>query len=88
MANRVLLLAPVLFLTACLTEAGPCGDYCDYVCACHAGEPGFDCEECRTVYSDADPELQDECETELNSLQQSDEANGEGCQSPTDTAAG
>ena len=91
MANRVLPAVPLLLasvLGSCLTEAGPCTDYCDYICACHEGEAGFDCDECRTVYSDADPELQDECETELTTVQQADEANGTGCDAGEDTAAG
>lgn len=87
MSIRLFAAPVVLLLTGCLTEAGPCTDYCDYICACHAGEPEYDCAECRTVYSDADPELQDECETELTTLQQQDEADGTGCVSGEDTAA-
>lgn len=89
MTIRSLLPFLVLPVTSCLVEAGPCTDYCDYICSCHAGEEGYDCEECRTVYSDADPELMDECETELTTLQQEDEANGTGCfDDGGDTASG
>ena len=80
-------LLPFLGLAACLTDAGPCQDYCDYICSCHAGEPAYDCQQCRTTYTDADPQLQDECQTELDDLQQSDNENGTGCVEGTDTAA-
>ena len=36
----------------------------------------------------ADPELMDACQTELTNLENEDEANGTGCSSPEDTAAG
>lgn len=69
-----------LLLLACTVDTGPCQDYCDYICECHAGEEGYDCEECRTVYGGADAELQDECETELLALQDADAAAGNSCE--------
>lgn len=98
MANRLTRALPALAplfglllslgLSSCLTDAGPCQDYCDYICSCHAGEPEYDCQQCRTTYSDADPQLQDECQTELDDLQSTDNENGTGCVSGEDTAAG
>lgn len=62
------------------TEAGPCADYCDYICECHAGEADYDCEGCRAEYAGgADPDLQDECETALVDLQAYDAETGHEC---------
>lgn len=77
----------LLTALACLTEIGPCQDYCDYICECHAGEEGFDCEQCRTEYAEVDSDLEDECETSLVDLRSEDEANGTGCDEGVDTAA-
>lgn len=87
---RRLLLALLAPLAACtFTDAGPCDDYCDYICDCHAGEPEYDCEGCRVEYAGgADPELQDECETELGDLQDQDEAEGHVCGAAADTGVG
>lgn len=73
---------------SCMPSGGPCMDYCDYVCECHAGDEGFDCDACATVYEEADAETQDACQTELTTLQNDDQANGTGCDAPEDTAAG
>ncbi|MFN7146422.1 MAG: hypothetical protein ACK4YP_21795 [Myxococcota bacterium] len=88
-ATRMLvsaLLASVALAPACFgtSFADPCQDYCDYICECHAGEEGYDCEQCRTEYTSSDPALQDECETSLVDLQGEDQANGTGCESPVD----
>ena len=60
-------------------SSGPCQDYCDYICECHDGEPGFDCAQCMTEYADADPATQDECETALLDQQDADAAAGLSC---------
>lgn len=85
---RLLLVAAAGFLGSCMPEGGPCVAYCDYVCTCHEGEAEYNCEDCRTVYDGADPELMDACQTELTNLENEDEANGTGCSTPEDTAAG
>lgn len=77
----------LLWLLACFTEAGPCTDYCDYICECHAGEADFDCDGCRAEYADADPELQDECIDELAALEQEDEDAGHECTGAGDDTA-
>ncbi len=81
-----LLLATLL---GCLpTAAGPCDEYCTYMCSCHAGDDGFDCDQCRTEYAAADPALQDTCEIELNNQIDQDDAAGVSCDGGgTDTAA-
>lgn len=88
MRNALLLLLPLGFLGSCGAEAGPCQNYCDYICSCHEGEADFDCESCYTEYSQPDPQLDDECSTELTTLKADDQANGTGCSGDTtDTAA-
>ncbi len=68
--------------------SGPCQTYCDYMCACHDGEAGFDCAQCFTEYGDADPATQDACETALLDQQAADsQANLECNPTEEDTAA-
>lgn len=74
----VLLGLGVGVLTACEDE--PCGRYVDYMCACHDGEPGFDCAELQQVYADADPSVQDQCAIDLADQQDEDDANGVSCE--------
>ncbi len=57
----------------------PCDDYVDYICTCHADDPDFDCDELRTVFADADPDLQDQCEIDLATQQEQDDADGLEC---------
>jgi hypothetical protein len=66
------------FGMACFEEE-PCDRYVDYVCQCHDGEEGFDCEEFRLVYADAAAGVQDECAIALDELQAADEAAGLTC---------
>jgi hypothetical protein len=68
----------VAALGACETE-DPCQEYVDYVCACHDGEAGYDCEELRDTYADPDPELQNQCELDRAALEEEDRANGVEC---------
>jgi hypothetical protein len=51
----------------------------DYVCDCHDGEEGFDCDELQRVLADADQELQQDCVVELDELQAKDQAEGLEC---------
>jgi hypothetical protein len=67
------------FLIACTTSAGPCDDYCSYICDCHAEDSGYNCDDCFTSYDGADASLQDECESSLITLKDADEAAGLTC---------
>ena len=67
-----LMLAAVFLVPACLYD--PCDDYVDYICTCHDGDPDFDCDEFRTIYDEAPPDVQDQCLTELNIQMDEDEA--------------
>lgn len=75
------LAAPLALLAGCFgAEIGdPCVEYCDYICECHPNDPNYDCDACRTSLGESDPALQDECETELVTLQEADQQNGDGC---------
>jgi hypothetical protein len=77
------MLLPLLLLACFGTSSDPCQDYCDYICDCHAGESGYDCDSCRTEYATTDAELQDECETTLIDLQDEDDAAGHTCAADT-----
>ena len=77
-------MAALVGLPSCLdTATAPCTDYCDYICSCHPDDGDVTCNDCRTIYSDDDASLQDECETSLTDLQNADAAAGTDC--PTDT---
>jgi hypothetical protein len=92
-AASLLRLAPIALFAAallpgCFGSSGPCDDYCQYVCDCHEGEEGYDCDQCFSEYSGADPETQDECETSLDDLKAADDAAGHTCDTTgSDTAA-
>jgi hypothetical protein len=71
-------IAMALWMAGCETE-DPCQEYVDYVCQCHDGEEGYDCEELRATYADPDPELQNQCELDRAALEQQDQENGVEC---------
>jgi hypothetical protein len=68
-------------------SAGPCADFCDYVCSCEDGSDtaSLSCADCSTIYTDDDAALQDECETALTDRQNADREAGIDCSG--DTAA-
>ena len=68
-----------LGLVAC-EEKNHCDDYVDYMCECHADDPNFNCDEQRSIYEEASLDQQNECAIELDSQEQSDQENGEGCE--------
>jgi len=70
---RIPTVALMLLFVAATCEELPCDQYVDYMCACHEDDPGFDCEELSLALSDADPELQDQCEIDL-AEQEADDA--------------
>jgi hypothetical protein len=59
--------------------ADPCQDYVDYLCDCHAGEPGYDCETLQQTYSAPDAALQDQCALDLEAQQAQDAEDGLAC---------
>ena len=67
-----------LSTSGCFEE--PCQDYVDYVCSCHEDDPEFDCDYLRTIYEDAEPDVQDSCAISLDELQSEDEAEGYYCE--------
>ncbi|MEZ4319347.1 MAG: hypothetical protein R3F61_17670 [Myxococcota bacterium] len=60
-------------------EETPCDRYVDYMCACHDGEPGVDCNDLIDVYAGAGPDVQDQCAIDLSDQEQADEAAGLTC---------
>ena len=52
-------------LTACGGEDN-CGEYVDYMCACHEEDDDFDCEELRNAYENPSSSEQDDCAVELD----------------------
>jgi hypothetical protein len=65
-------------LLGCEPE-NPCDDYVDYMCSCHDGEEGVDCDELGLTYTGADPDVQDECAVLLDEQQQADDDAGVTC---------
>ena len=70
------------FFTLVACEDQPCDRYIDYVCACHADNPEFDCAELQVVLAGAEPEIQDTCAVDLADLEAQDAADGRACASP------
>lgn len=66
-------------------SAGPCADYCDYICGCAdaSDTASLSCEDCSTIYTDEDAALQDECETSLTDRQNADREAGLDCSGDT-----
>ena len=60
-------------------EDQPCDRYVNYICDCHANDPGFDCGEISQALAEADPSAQDQCAIDLADLQDMDDANGVDC---------
>lgn len=76
---RRFVMVTLLALVACESDE-PCQDYIDYICACHDGEEGFDCEEFEKTYGDADADVQDDCAIGLDEQKEADEAAGLSCE--------
>ena len=68
-----------IFLGTACFEEDSCDRYVEYMCDCHDGEEGYDCDELQRIYADADPSLQDQCVTDLDTQMDEDEANGVSC---------
>ena len=67
------LLPLALLLTGCLTDLeNPCDEYVDYMCACHDGDSGFDCDNAANVYTGETLDEQNLCEDELDAQVQRD----------------
>jgi len=74
---RVRAVCAAVILTACADD--PCARLADYICTCHAGDTGFDCEELRRATERADPAVQNACVLELAEQRQRDEEAGLVC---------
>jgi hypothetical protein len=71
-----------LLLTLVLASCGgtqPCDEYVDYICTCHESDPDYDCEQVRTVYEDAAPDVQDSCALSYDELKKHDQEEGMEC---------
>lgn len=68
----------LLAVVACEDEE-PCDRYVDYMCECHADDPGFDCDELVNAYVGADGSIQDECALELSDQRDLDDQEGLDC---------
>lgn len=84
-SRRILAVAATLAMTVGC-EPNPCDDYVDYMCDCHDGEAGVDCETLENTYANADAELQDECSIALEDQQDEDALNGVECDAGGATA--
>ena len=65
--------------TACVSPTA-CDDYVDYVCECHADDPGYDCEELRLLYEDAEGAELADCQLAMQDQVAADEAAGDSCE--------
>lgn len=74
-----LLAGYISLLGACAAEDQPCDRYVDYICVCHADDPGFDCAEIERTFQGADPDVQNACALELAEQREVDEDAGLEC---------
>lgn len=79
--KRIVLVTAMFFGwgAACELEPQPCDAYVDYMCACHDGEEGVDCQELTDALTGADPTVQDQCEIDLANQEDDDAAAGQTC---------
>lgn len=80
MRRIVLIAAAFVAIAADCELTQPCDEYVDYMCSCHADDPGFDCAEFRAAFSGADPALQDQCAIDLAAQEEQDQADGLVCE--------
>lgn len=64
--------------TAC-EEENACDRWADYVCTCHDGEPGFDCEALLELAESPTQTTVDQCAFDLAEQQDIDEEEGLDC---------
>lgn len=81
MRNILCLAGAVAALASCDTPTA-CADYVDYMCACHADDPGFSCADLRAAYASTTPEVEDQCTIDLEDQQAADDAAGLDCTAP------
>ena len=79
MRRLAVLSTTILVMLACDEETA-CDRYADYVCACHDGEPGFDCDELRDLAEEPTQSVVDQCAIDLADQEAEDEANGVTCE--------
>lgn len=78
--RKLLALTAVLAgLLACDEPVNGCDSYVDYMCTCHADDPGFSCDDLTAAYANASIEVQDECAIDLEDQQDADAAAGLVC---------
>jgi hypothetical protein len=73
---RILAVTAALAVLFACDEENPCDRYADYVCDCHEGEEGFDCDALRELAYDPSQEVSDACTIDLQEQKAEDEANG------------
>ncbi|MCB9664755.1 MAG: hypothetical protein H6732_11625 [Alphaproteobacteria bacterium] len=82
MTRLVLVTLGFAALTACviqddgdLTNRNACDRYADYVCTCHAGEPGNDteCADLQLLADDPTSAVLTQCDNDLSDLKREDE---------------
>ncbi len=77
---RLVVFTTALLLTFGCEEEAPCDRWADYVCACHEGEEGFDCEELRALAEAPSATVTDQCAIDLEDQRADDQANEVACE--------
>jgi|JI10StandDraft_1071094.scaffolds.fasta_scaffold1525849_1 hypothetical protein len=79
MRRLVALFATLTILLGCEEETA-CDRWADYVCACHDGDPAFDCEALRALAEEPSQDVVDQCAIDLADQEDVDEGAGETCE--------
>ena len=77
--TRLLTLATLAIGALAACDDQPCTRYVDYMCACHSGEEGFDCDELRAIYADPGADVANQCAIDLSDQQAADDEAGLAC---------
>lgn len=77
--HRLALVTGLVTLLFACEEESPCDRWADYVCTCHDGEEGFDCEELQRLAEDPTPAVEEQCQIDLSEQRSVDQDAGEFC---------
>lgn len=80
--RKILVLAGAVAALASCDTPTACSDYVDYMCSCHADDPGFSCSDLRAAYADAGADVESQCTIDLEDQQSADDAAGLVCPTP------
>lgn len=77
--KRLAVIMTLVAGTLACDEENPCDRYADYVCTCHDGEDGFDCDALRDLAVEPTQSVSDACTIDLQEQKSEDQTAGLTC---------